>query len=723
MFGASKKKRNNNTAEGNTERTELKHGADNDFYFDLRDSGDEELPFRESSLSATAPEPAQSEYDNKAAGEERELPISKPYRPHGREYSTKMKCIWFVSGAVFCVVIFAIFTWPLVLFARKTWGCTNSSWLEDLFEAIIPSGYLSYTWTFEITGITLVVYILLYILIAVRHVPGVLRVRSFIIDILTKLPCMLTFLPFASMFSILTMNKTSYLLQEERRRRAREEATSPSHFQLSIRARVSYSAKRNKNPSSYQPPQHTLQIQDDEDSGLTEFDIHDYPSSPTTNDASIASISNATNSSRRFITFKNDDDNIDNNAGDNRKSKSMEVELYPSGLFLLLWLATMIVPFIVLVTLAVTHMAHSDHLDIESFVSPLCVLIGCILSVGICGTGIYLRKSHLPYYFPVSFYPDWATIFGRGLWLMFGIIVWIVVFTGGLFPSSTKSYPLPNTAALNSTSIKFVTWNMGCSDLNAIVKEDFWEYRKKDFVKQLEYFKADVFALQDAYFIPLRYVRRQTLDVGNSSFRWYGKASRDGVHTGEHAAIFFRESRFQLLQSNTFWLSKTPLIPSTFSRNTAYKINNKEPQQKTDSANADIDPDDASQRAEIARNAYLNQRVCTWVRLKEIASGQQFIVATTHYGVGDDSYDIRATRLILSRLNRASHGGKLPVILMGDFNGTSSQKWYEEITNSSEGASLGFLDSMKVCDGIICIPLNCTEPLEWTSEPKCNLTE
>ena len=110
-------------------------------------SEDEELPIRESPLrlSVTA-EPPRQGYDGREALE-RDLLIPKRYHPHGREYSFKIKCIWFFSGAVFGVVFFAILAWPLVLYARKIWGCTNSSWLEDLFEAVIPSGYLSFLWT------------------------------------------------------------------------------------------------------------------------------------------------------------------------------------------------------------------------------------------------------------------------------------------------------------------------------------------------------------------------------------------------------------------------------------------------------------------------------------------------------------------------------------------------------------------------------------------------
>ncbi len=708
----------------------LRQETDDIFRVGPRDySEDEELPIRESSVHAP-PANAEPPRQEDEGGEnlEQELLIPKGYHPHGREYSFKIKCIWFLSGAVFGVVFFAILVWPFVLSARKIWGCTNSSWLEDLFEAIVPSGYLSFLWTFKITGITLLVYIVIYVLIALQHVPDVLRIRSFIIDILTKLPCMLAFLPFASMFSILTMNKTSYLLREERRRQARA-GTPSGFFQLALRFRVFLPAlgarRRPGGPQRVQQAEGraSLQIQAEGDRELGSFGSQEYAgeSSPVgfqendENDDSIASISNSNNSSRNLAALRQTGEG--GGVPEGRRSKTVEAELYPSGLFLLLCFLTLVVPLVVLVVLAVIHMVHSDHLDIESFVSPLCVLIGCILSVGICTTGICLRKSHLPYYFPVTFFPDFATIFGRGLWLAFGIIVWVIVITGGLFPGSTISCPLPDASALNKTSIKVMTWNMGCSDLNAVKKVDLWENRKKDFVDALEYFKADVFVLQDAYFLPLRYVRSNTHDKDNGPYQWYGKASRDGVHTGEHAAIFFRKSRFQLLQSNTFWLSNTPPIPSSFSRNPAHLVENGSPR-----SGANIEDDDTPHRDTIARNIYLNQRVCSWVRLREVKSGQQLIVATAHYGAGGEAYNMKATRLILSQLRKASHSGNLPVVFLGDFNGNSSQSWFKELTNSSAGADIGFSDSMAVCKGILCLPRNCTEPLEWTRELKCNAT-
>lgn len=738
MFGAST---SINRGSDDDEPIAMRRGMDDDIYHGAEsESGDEELPFRRTVRRMTLPgeyeEVGSSSISSNSGngltgsggggmgmtgggrGMERELLIPKARRSRGREHSLKVKCIWYASGVVFGVVVFAILGWPLVLASRHIWGCSNSSWLEDLFEVIVPSGFLSFVWTLSITGVTVLVYVVLYALVAVRYVPDVLRVRSFIIDIASKLPCMLAYLPFAAMFSVLTMNKASFLLLEERRRQAHEPVPSGT-LQIGLKLRLFHNPFRCRHRSQQDQldvgEQHQRLLGHSDDQAY--MDPMDPGASRQLNGNSNGSNINSSSSSSNSSSSGGGSSSIRRRGAAGvdgvRSWKSTEVELYPSGLMLLLAVAALLVPLIVLITMSVKRMVRSDHLDIESLVSPLCILSGCILSVGICATGICLRKSHLPYYFPVSFYPDWATIFGRGLWLAFGVIVWIIVITGGLFPNTGSPYPLPGglpPVPTNSTKIKVVTWNMGSSNLNAIKRTDLWDHRKKDFIGQLEYFKPDIFALQDAYFLPIRYVSRKATDTAGGSFRWYGKGSSDGVHTGEHTVIFFRKSRFQLLQSKTFWLSPTPLIPSTFCRNKA----------PTPEVPDNGDTDDASQRAAIAHNSYLNQKVCTWIRLRDIQSGHQLVVATTHYGAGGDAYNVKATHLILSHIRKASHGGKLPVVLLGDFNGNSSQSWFSELTNSTASQQLGFSDAKAVCNGVICLPYFCTQPLDWTSEPKCD---
>ena len=124
---------------------------------------------------------------------------------------------------------------------------------------------------------------------------------------------------------------------------------------------------------------------------------------------------------------------------------------------------------------------------------------------------------------------------------------------------------------------------------------------------------------------------RAQLDDIRAAVPGYGEAGegRDGGRKGEYSAILYREARFRLEASGTFWLSDTPDAPSTHWGN---KL----------------------------------KRICTWARLVEKESGLAFYLFNTHLDNECQPAREKSVRLIAERIG--SRPQPDPFVLTGDFN-------------------------------------------------------
>jgi len=115
-------------------------------------------------------------------------------------------------------------------------------------------------------------------------------------------------------------------------------------------------------------------------------------------------------------------------------------------------------------------------------------------------------------------------------------------------------------------------------------------------------------------------------------FDHVGVGRDDGKQAGEHSAIFYRKSRFALLDKGDFWLSETPDRPS------------------------------------LGWDATCCNRIVSWAKLQERAGGRVFYVFSAHF----DHEGVVARRassdLLLRKIAEISRGE--PAICVGDFNST-----------------------------------------------------
>lgn len=158
-----------------------------------------------------------------------------------------------------------------------------------------------------------------------------------------------------------------------------------------------------------------------------------------------------------------------------------------------------------------------------------------------------------------------------------------------------------------------------------------WPNRRDDVMKLLKLHKADIFSVQEALFDQI-----MDLKEGMAGFEYVGVGRDDGNINGEFSAIYYNSNRYTPIENGTFWLSKTPGIPSK------------------------------------SWDAALN-RICTWARFSEKDSHKTFYIFNTHF----DHKGVKARKesalLILKKIAEVAKRNE-PVILTGDFNLTPSEK-------------------------------------------------
>jgi endonuclease/exonuclease/phosphatase family metal-dependent hydrolase len=156
--------------------------------------------------------------------------------------------------------------------------------------------------------------------------------------------------------------------------------------------------------------------------------------------------------------------------------------------------------------------------------------------------------------------------------------------------------------------------------------ENAWTHRKDWVCGLLKYYEPDVFGVQEAVPTQMSYI-----DSSLVNYSYIGMG-RNGGNNGEFSAVFFKTTRFKVIQQSTFWLSETP---DTFSIGW-----------------------DASY-----------PRICTYALFKDSESGKKFWVFNLHLDHIGNEARIKGAKLVIQMIEKLNKDN-FPVILMGDFNAT-----------------------------------------------------
>lgn len=175
--------------------------------------------------------------------------------------------------------------------------------------------------------------------------------------------------------------------------------------------------------------------------------------------------------------------------------------------------------------------------------------------------------------------------------------------------------------ALNAQNLKVMTYNIRLN--TASDGDNAWPHRKDLLVNQIKFHEPDIFGTQEGLPEQVAYIDQELPD-----YAYIGRG-RD-AEGGEHTALYFKQERFKLLESHTFWLSETP--------------------------------DKVSKGWDAAF-----PRICTYGLFLDKDSKKHFWAFNTHLDHRGEQARKESIKIILAKIGELN-AKNYPVILMGDFN-------------------------------------------------------
>ena len=160
-----------------------------------------------------------------------------------------------------------------------------------------------------------------------------------------------------------------------------------------------------------------------------------------------------------------------------------------------------------------------------------------------------------------------------------------------------------------------------------------WSSRKNKVFKLIKKYNPDIFGVQEA-------LHHQLTDIQKNceGYKFIGVGRDDGKEKGEYSAIFYKTSRFDVIEQSTFWLSETPQVPGSKSWDAAIT------------------------------------RVATWAKFLDKKTNKQFLLINTHFDhIGKEARKQSAAML---KSKAAELGANFPTIITGDFNITRDEEPY-----------------------------------------------
>ena len=172
--------------------------------------------------------------------------------------------------------------------------------------------------------------------------------------------------------------------------------------------------------------------------------------------------------------------------------------------------------------------------------------------------------------------------------------------------------------------------------------ENAWPHRKDFVVDLIRYHEFDIIGTQEAFHGQIKDL------LAMEEFAYTGSGRDDGLHGGEHAAIFYKKERFELLQSGDFWLSETPDKPS------------------------------------LGWDATCCHRVCSWAQFRDKENGQSFFVFNAHFDHEGVIARKESGKLMVKKIREIA--GTHPVVFCGDLNSTPETEQVKHIAGQLHDA-------------------------------------
>ena len=176
---------------------------------------------------------------------------------------------------------------------------------------------------------------------------------------------------------------------------------------------------------------------------------------------------------------------------------------------------------------------------------------------------------------------------------------------------------------LVSDEIKVISYNVRYNNPND--GKDIWENRRSTIVNLIKNENPDFLGLQEVNHAQLLF-----LNSNLSNYSFVGVGRDDGKTKGEYSPIFYNNNLFDLIKSDTFWLSSTP------------------------------------DKISVGWDASM-ERICTYAVFKSKTNKKNIWVFNTHFDhIGIEARE-KSADLIISVINKLT-GPEDYVVLTGDFN-------------------------------------------------------
>lgn len=197
------------------------------------------------------------------------------------------------------------------------------------------------------------------------------------------------------------------------------------------------------------------------------------------------------------------------------------------------------------------------------------------------------------------------------------------------------SLPWPTLAK----EIKVITYNIRYDTPADGINQ--WGKRKQVLIDLLQKQAPDILCIQEG-------LNNQVKDLAEAlpDYFYVGVGRDDGKEKGEFSAIYFRKDEFELIKSNTFWLSPTIDVPGSKGWDAAIT------------------------------------RICTYARVKYLPTQKEFFVFNTHFDHIGDTARTESARIILDQMRKLA--GRNPILLCGDFNSEPNSRAYQLLMESKK---------------------------------------
>jgi endonuclease/exonuclease/phosphatase family metal-dependent hydrolase len=204
---------------------------------------------------------------------------------------------------------------------------------------------------------------------------------------------------------------------------------------------------------------------------------------------------------------------------------------------------------------------------------------------------------------------------------IFPLIIFLVVwlFFDLCAYGSTDSFAVD----ANGIQLRVMTFNIRYG--TAHDGDNSWENRRQKVFDVLSNHKSDVVGLQEALYFQIEEILKAV-----PQYSMVGVGRDDGKTEGEYCAILYDHDRFDVNETDTFWLSDTPESCGSITWGNACT------------------------------------RICTWARFVDKESGNAFYVYNVHLDHISQYSREKSAVLLSERINQRKHQD--PFIVTGDFN-------------------------------------------------------